>query len=251
MSSTKPSSPPRPKLPPMPKPPPRPKLTPRLNVPPSNATEPKPMTASPPACAPPPAEDCTQAYSSTELQVLVNKSISDAPASEDFTRQYAQEEWDQLRQRACASEPPKPREAADVANVVRANDTIPDSDELTRVYVREPAIENLMRLNTAPGAHSTSGPEFRLPDFASPRNGESGESTQVAARCRARGRSVWATKAFKVSVCLVIVANIFIWGTFLLNGRGKGKIPLLWKSYRAYVHHLYIEFLPKRPLRGR
>jgi hypothetical protein len=245
VSSTKSSSPPRYKLPPMPKVPPRP------NGPPS--TELKPPMASPPVCAPPPAEDCTQAYSSSELQVLVNQSIPDAPASEDFTRQYAEEEWNQLRKRACASDPPKSREAADIARVVKANDTIPDSDELTRVYVRVPAIENSQSPNTAPGAHTTSaaGLALGLRNFASNHPGEPDNSTQVATRYRARSRRAWAIKAFRVFVYLGIIANMFLWGALLLNGRGKEKTPVWWKSCGAYAHHLYIEFLPKKPTKGR
>jgi hypothetical protein len=247
VSITKPGLPPMPKLPPIPKLPPRPKL------PPSNANEQKPPMVSSRVYPPPPAEDRTQAYSSTELQRLVSRSISDAPASEDFTRQYAKEDWKRLQKRALASAPPMPEKAADVAPRVKTIDTIPDSDELTRVYVRAPDIENLVRPNTAPKARamSTGAAELGLPNLASIPKGRLDESTQVATRYRAQGRSAWFTKAFRVLVCVGVAANILFWGNFLLNGRGKGKVPAWWKSCGGYVHHLYMEFLPTKPVTGR
>ena len=241
MSGTKPSLPQRPKLPPMPK------------LPPSNAAGPKSPTASARVFAPPPAEDRTQAYTATELQRLVRSSISDAPPSEDFTRQYAEEDWNHLRNRARASDAPMPAKATDAAPIAIPKDTIPDSDELTRVYVREPAIENLMRQNTAPRAHATStgAPELGLPNLASNPKGRLDESTQVATRYRARSKGVWSAKALRVFVYVGVAANIIFWGDFLLNGRGTGKVPVWWKSCGAYVHHLYVEFLPTKPVTGR
>jgi hypothetical protein len=217
----------------------------------------KPPSRERSVCSVPPPEDRTLAYSRAELQQLVEKSKGDGPASEDLTRQYAAEQWDQLRTRAThKSEIPVPAAGNPNATAAQAalsqvssaklkpNDTIPDADELTRVYVR-PSVGGDASSSSAPPLdplrHSASG---------LPIDDSSDENTSVGIRNRSLQRRADTLRAYRVFVGVAVAANILLWGAYLLERRGLVQVPNWWESWRTRAHHLYIEYVGPKPGAG-